>query len=590
MVARLALAFLLALTAAANAQPFPVNIGGGSGGTPGGSSGQPQYNNAGAFGGTNTTYYPTALPTPAAPTVTVIGTPGATTYRYTVIPRGGLAYGAASLVTSVTNSVLYTNLNGTNYNQIDTSAVTGATSCDVFRVDTGGFHYFVGNIACGASINDQVPLPSPNYSLVNGNPYTLGRSTGYLIPDNVKITGALSLGDGRAATFGTLLETSGEGVLNIGQTLTGTGFHQTLDPMTVKLIQTLTPGGNEWLSETWNFVMAANVPSTNTYFIPSMRGLVNSINIDGSGTVEQAASFDTGILIAGTMTAGYYALGLGANVTHTATGTYDYLYGAQFTASNTGGQALELGAVTVNFIATGLTTDGWGIKLSTPTGGGANRPTNYRGLWIEDTSGVGSTLSRAILVDGATAISEFVGEARTGKASLKGSSSGLISVLPQAAAGTYNFNLPTTAGTSGYLLTSAGGGSSPMTWTGVGTSGAVIPLLNGNNTYSGVSTFAGALAAAMRVITAAGAVTVSATTDYFLCVNKSSGAATVVNLPASPATGLTYLVKDCKGDASTNNITITPATGNIDGAGTYVINVDRGSVAVSYTGAEWSIN
>jgi hypothetical protein len=49
--------------------------------------------------------------------------------------------------------------------------------------------------------------------------------------------------------------------------------------------------------------------------------------------------------------------------------------------------------------------------------------------------------------------------------SLSGSSSGTIVIAPQAAAGTYNFNLPTTAGTSSYLLTSAGGGASPMTWT-----------------------------------------------------------------------------------------------------------------------------
>ena len=47
---------------------------------------------------------------------------------------------------------------------------------------------------------------------------------------------------------------------------------------------------------------------------------------------------------------------------------------------------------------------------------------------------------------------------------VKGSSSGTISVLPQAASGTYNFNMPTTAGTSGYGLTSGGGSSAPMIW------------------------------------------------------------------------------------------------------------------------------
>lgn len=48
---------------------------------------------------------------------------------------------------------------------------------------------------------------------------------------------------------------------------------------------------------------------------------------------------------------------------------------------------------------------------------------------------------------------------------LSGSTSGAVTIQPQAAAGTYNFNLPTTAGTSGFVLTSAGGASSPMTWT-----------------------------------------------------------------------------------------------------------------------------
>jgi hypothetical protein len=56
---------------------------------------------------------------------------------------------------------------------------------------------------------------------------------------------------------------------------------------------------------------------------------------------------------------------------------------------------------------------------------------------------------------------------------LKGSSSGLVTMEPGgAAAGTYNFNLPITPGTSGQVLTSGGGGSSPMTWaspSGLGT-------------------------------------------------------------------------------------------------------------------------
>jgi hypothetical protein len=56
------------------------------------------------------------------------------------------------------------------------------------------------------------------------------------------------------------------------------------------------------------------------------------------------------------------------------------------------------------------------------------------------------------------------GNVSTSGLNLQGSSSGVVSILPQAAAGTWNFNLPTTAGTSGYVLTSGGGGASPMTW------------------------------------------------------------------------------------------------------------------------------
>jgi len=53
----------------------------------------------------------------------------------------------------------------------------------------------------------------------------------------------------------------------------------------------------------------------------------------------------------------------------------------------------------------------------------------------------------------------------TGQLKLTGATSGTITIQGQAAAGTYNFNLPTGAGTSGDLLTSGGGVAAAMTWT-----------------------------------------------------------------------------------------------------------------------------
>lgn len=91
-----------------------------------------------------------------------------------------------------------------------------------------------------------------------------------------------------------------------------------------------------------------------------------------------------------------------------------------------------------------------------------------------------------------------------------------------------------------------------------------------------------------RVVIAAGAVTV-ANTDYIIAIKKTVGAATTVNLMTTPATATQIVIKDAKGDAAANNITITPAAGNIDGAGTYVINTNFGSAWISYSGSEWLV-
>ena len=122
-----------------------------------------------------------------------------------------------------------------------------------------------------------------------------------------------------------------------------------------------------------------------------------------------------------------------------------------------------------------------------------------------------------------------------------------------------------------------------------GSSGSTVPLLNGNNIYSGVSTYSGSLVLSTRVITAAGSVTVSATTDYFICINKTTSAATTVNLPASPATGLTFVIKDCGGVAATYNNTIAPSAGNIDGTVYYIQNINHQSTTVTYDGAQWEV-
>ena len=76
-------------------------------------------------------------------------------------------------------------------------------------------------------------------------------------------------------------------------------------------------------------------------------------------------------------------------------------------------------------------------------------------------------------------------------------------------------------------------------------------------------------------------------TDYVILVNTST--ARTINLIASPVTGTTYRIKDATGSGATNNITITPNSGNIDGSGTFVINSNYASVDVVYSGTQWNI-
>lgn len=90
----------------------------------------------------------------------------------------------------------------------------------------------------------------------------------------------------------------------------------------------------------------------------------------------------------------------------------------------------------------------------------------------------------------------------------------------------------------------------------------------------------------VRNFTAAGDITMA--NEAILNVNKASGAATGVTLPPTPKTGRTIFIKDAKGDAATNNITITPASGNVDGAASMTINTNYGSILLQYNGSEWS--
>lgn len=125
----------------------------------------------------------------------------------------------------------------------------------------------------------------------------------------------------------------------------------------------------------------------------------------------------------------------------------------------------------------------------------------------------------------------------TGNLKLAGSTSGTISILAAAAAGTYNFNLPITAGTAGQVLTSQAGGSTAMTWTTL-TTGTVTSV---------AMTVPSFLSVAGSPITSTGTLAVTLSGTALPAANGGTGVTSLGNFT----------------DAGTDGIVITGGTGAV---------------------------
>ncbi len=90
------------------------------------------------------------------------------------------------------------------------------------------------------------------------------------------------------------------------------------------------------------------------------------------------------------------------------------------------------------------------------------------------------------------------------------------------------------------------------------------------------------------IVTAGATVTLDANSRKIV-INKTIGSATAVSMPPSPKLGQSVLIKDGKGDAKINNITIDPSPTTIDGFSGIVMTNNYQAFELLYNGTEWNI-
>ncbi len=149
---------------------------------------------------------------------------------------------------------------------------------------------------------------------------------------------------------------------------------------------------------------------------------------------------------------------------------------------------------------------------------------------------------------------------------LDGSSSGAVTLKPQAAAGTWEWDWPTSAGSAGQVLTSQGGAGSAMTWTTAGVSWGGAPKT----------------------------VNFNATANTRYCIDTFTTGAVTMTLPTTPADGTQIQFIDCKSNFATANLTV--ARGGSDTimglAASMTVNTNNAASYLVYSSTltDWRLN
>ena len=189
-------------------------------------------------------------------------------------------------------------------------------------------------------------------------------------------------------------------------------------------------GGNSWFIQQDTITITGDSP----YFIVAESGATVSLTktVVASGTRTFSSAF-----VVSNAGSTIETIGL------TCSGTF---VGSRYDA-NTGGYINANSTTSLCGNAAGSTSSGF-YTVSTPS-------STYTGTGVFALQTTPTFISPSFGSASSAANGSFL---------INGSTSGTITAQPQAAAGTYNWNWPTTAGSAGDCLKSAGGGASAMTW------------------------------------------------------------------------------------------------------------------------------
>lgn len=417
---------------------------------------------------------------------------------------------------------------------------------------------------------------------------TLGTVAGALgavtasLPANTGTVAELNLAQtwSAAQTIGTggTITPTGTGVVNANQVNSATV------PLSVPLASN---GSGQLVAST----VAINAQTGTTYTVASTdsRSLITFSNAAAVAvTLPQAT---------GSFTTGFYTAveNLGAG-TVTVTPTTSTINGAASLtiATNRGCTILSDGTNYQVAACTSLVAGGGGS--GTVNSGTANNLAFYSSSGTAVSSATDANITAGALTLG-------LANTTLGQLLLEGSTSGAITVQPQAAAGTYNFNLPITAGSSGNILTSAGGTTAPMTWdttSGTGTSlcltvscvmttpnigAATATSVNGNTFTAGTYTLTGTAA---KTLNFTNSLTLSGTDATTMTFPATSGTVDTLNSAVTYTAAKTFTNSDLLLlGSSTGATTFTSANASAT-AFTATVPANTGTLAELNLAQTWS--